>query len=138
LPTWPEVHEHLVSRYQLLVAGDDWIGVSWAFTRGTEVIEQRVKIERGRAFANDWLVIRGAICLAERIDPVDALKFNARLALGALVLDDGRCYLRVTLPMDSLQWRDLDQAIEHVAREAARLRRPRVSHGPSAFKPFED
>ena len=112
--------------------------MTWTFTRGADRVEQRVKIERGRAFANDWLVIRAAICAEPHIDPTTAMRFNARLALGALVMADGTCYMRATLPMDTLNLRDLDQTIECVARESARMRRPHIVTIAEPFIIFAD
>jgi hypothetical protein len=126
MPSWDEIRTHLRATHALVVDKTTWAGIEWAFAYDGAAFKQRVKIERAIAFQSDWVLILAAICNADQISPMSALRFNALLPIGGLVVEHGRCYLRAALPLEALSFRELDRAIELVAREAARLRHPGV------------
>src|SRR5262245_42904214 len=136
MPAWEEVRAHLRSRYQLVVDDAEWVGMVWAFTYRDLTIEQRLKVERVATEAGDWLVVRAAVCPANKIDPLDALRFSARLAIGGLIVAGEMCYLRTTFPMKTVTYEDLDRAIEYIARETARLSDPRINSSDKSSVPF--
>jgi hypothetical protein len=125
MPSWEDIRSHLRARYVLVSDQDTWVGMEWTFTHAGAVIKQRVKVERFMAFGSDWALILAAVCNADRIHALSALRFNARLPIGSLAVERDKCYLRAALALDTLSYRDLDRAIELVARETARLRDPR-------------
>lgn len=135
MATWREVWLHLRSRYQLVVEQPTWLGMEWTFTWQNLVVTQRVKVEH----AGDWVIVLAAVGKAVEVDAPGALRFNAKLMIGALALSDEMCYLRAALPLDGLSLAHLDRTIEVVAREAARLRDPKPSAAPAKlFSTYED
>jgi hypothetical protein len=99
-------------------------------------VEQRVKVER---WAEGRLLVRAAVCRVHGMSPIAALRFNERLAVGALTFTDNFCFLRATLPLATLGEHDLVETIAYVAREACRLANPRVVEpSAAAFAGYED
>jgi hypothetical protein len=121
MPTWKETQEYIRSRYRLVKDEEDWIGMEWGSSVDGRWMTQRLKIERISAFAQPWLLIRSALCAEDKIEARSALLYNARLSVGSIALENGRCYLRAAMPLDNLTWPHLDEAIELVASEAAKL-----------------
>ena len=139
MASWGDLREHLRARYELAADQAGWVGMVWTFTFKDLALAQRVKVEHALSAAGEWVRVLAAVCRADRIDAAGALRFNARLNVGALVVDGDMCYLRAVLPLDTLTLRDLDRAIELVARETARLRDPKAGGGEAAlFTPYED
>ena len=140
MPTWDELRESLRGCYAILRDESNWIGMAWTFRAGEVEVEQRLKIERVFAFESEWILVYSAVCAADKIDAVSALRWNSLVAVGTLAIDGNYCVLRHTLPLANLACETLDLVIENVAREAARLGRP-AGHNelPSEiYRPFEE
>jgi hypothetical protein len=140
MPTWDDVRAHVRSRYRLVKDEPDWLGMVWTFVHERKKFQQRVKVERIAVNGADWVLVLAAICKADKIDAAGALRFNARLAVGSIGIERNMCYLRGSLPVDTLVLRDLDRLIEVVARETARMRRPGGADvkGRAFFTIYED
>jgi hypothetical protein len=132
--SWREVWSYLRVRYQLLVEEPTWIGMEWTFTYQNLVVTQRVKVEH----AGDWVIVLAAVGKAAEVDAPGALRFNAKLMIGALAIAEDMCYLRAALPLDGISFPHLDRTIEVVAREAARLRDPNPAQPAKLFSVYED
>lgn len=57
--------------------------------------EARVRVERVRASATEWLLVVSYVAPEDALPPRDAMSWNMRLAPGALALDRGSLELRV-------------------------------------------
>lgn len=132
MPTWEETQIYLRSRYRLIKDEADWLGMEWPIDCEGETVMQRLKLERIAAWDEPWLLLRSAICDESKLDARGALRYNALIAIGSLMIENGRCYLRATLPLMELTWAQLDRAIEFVAREATKLRTQGSGDDPAA------
>ncbi len=126
---WNDLSLHVSAQYRVIKCEAHWIGVELTF----EASDVRIKIERVTAFEKPWVLVIGAICSDRQVDAMAALRYNARIAIGALVVEHERCYLRAALPLDELGAAALDRTVEFIAREALKLRREFVSD-PEASK----
>lgn len=128
MPTWEEARAYLGGRYRLVWTEADWVGMEWPSTSDGDAAPLRLKLERVSVFAAPWLLLRCALCDEGAVDPRSALRYNARLAIGSVALEDGRCYLRAALPLHELTWPHLDRTIAFLAEEAAHLRQREDPH----------
>jgi hypothetical protein len=140
MATWDEVRKHLRAHYLLVVEEADWVGMEWTFHHDEKVVTQRVKVARVVAFGADWVLVFAAVCDADKLAALSALRFNARLPIGSLAVEHDRCYLRAALPLDTLSFGDLDRTVTFVARETARLREPELpgEKQASTFAHYDD
>lgn len=140
MPTWEETQTYLRSQYRLIKDEVDWLGIEWSISCDGEVARQRLKIECVHAWDEPWLLLRSAICDESNIDTRGALRYNALIAIGSLMIENGRCYLRATLPLDKLTWAQLDRAVEFVVRESTKLRTQGAGEDPATalFRGFAE
>ena len=115
---WTALCEHIRQRHPTVRLEPHWLGVELA-VEGSGV---RVKLERVTAFEEPWLLVLAAIGSDRHVDATAALRYNALTAVGALVIENERCYLRAALPLAEATLAALDRTIDFIAREAARLR----------------
>ena len=80
----------------------------------------RIAITRGVV---DWLVVEAWICRQADVDPVGILARNAELVFATVVLRDDDCWLRVAVPLDSVEVADPARVIA-LAISAARSMSP--------------
>lgn len=126
---WNDLSLHVSARYRLVKREAHWMGVELASEAG----DVRIKIERVTAFEQPWVLIIAAICNERQVDAMAALRYNSRIAVGALMVEHARCYLRAALPFEELSAAALDRTVEFIARESLKLRREFVSD-PEASK----
>jgi hypothetical protein len=139
VPTWTDTREWLATRYAIADLGPARLALACRMP-GEPPALQQVLVEHGRALgAEPWIVLIAAVQAPGAIAPEDALRHNAGLAVGALALIGDRLVLRHAAPLATLDLDALDRAIQVLAAEALRLRRP---PGPSpsaiAFQGYED
>lgn len=120
---WNELSLHVSAKYRVVKRETHWIGVELAFG-GREV---RVKLERVTAFEKPWVLVLAAVCREKQVDAMAALRYNARTAVGSLVLERERCYLRAALPLEESGAAALERTVEFLARESLKLRREFIS-----------
>lgn len=116
---WNDLSLHLRARYRVVKLEPHWIGLELALEAG----EVRIKIERVTVFDTPWVLIIAAICNERQVDALAALRYNALVAIGALAVENERCYLRAAMPLDELRVPSLDRTVEFIARESIRLRK---------------
>lgn len=116
---WNDLGSHVRVQYRVLRSEPHWIGVELALDAG----EVRIKIERVTAFDSPWVLVIAAICNERHIDALAALRYNALIAVGAIIAENERCYLRAALPLGELSVAALDRTIEFIGRESLKLRR---------------
>lgn len=132
MPTWDEAQGYQRTKYRLIRDEPNWLGMEWQTASEIsdgEPATHCLKIECISAFERPWLLLLATICAEDNIDVRSALRYNALLAIGSLAVDSGRCYLRAALPLGTITWAELDRAIEFIASEATKLRRPREDSG---------
>ncbi len=81
----------------------DFTGVTEA---GHEVV-----VEHRMGTDMDWVVLRSPICAQGEMDPAQVLERSGRMAFATLVLVRGIYWLRVALPCDSVELRDLAKLV---------------------------
>ncbi len=140
MSTWEETRNYIRGRYRLLRDEPDWLGLECNVHDAGEPATLRLKLERVTAFSEPWLLLRCAICDEGALDVRSALHYNSDLAVGALALEAGRCYLRAALPLETLTWPHLDRCLAFLAEEATKLRQVHVANHASAtvFKEWAD
>lgn len=140
MPTWEETQAYLRGRYRLVHDAPTWLGMEWRFESKGEPVPMRIKIELVTAFNEPWVMVLSALCPADNVDARSALRYNALTAMGALVVEGDRCYLRTTLPLEILTFKHLDRTIEFIATEATKLRQREANPGSVVplFQGFSD
>ncbi len=126
---WNDLSLHVSARYPVVKCEAHWIGIELPSEAG----DVRIKIERITAFEKPWVLVIAAICNEKQVDAMAALRYNARIAVGALVVEHERCYLRAALSLDEIDAAAVDRTVEFIARESLKLRREFVSD-PEASK----
>jgi hypothetical protein len=116
---WDDLSLHVGAHYRVVKREAHWIGVEIPL----EAENVRIKLERVTAFEKSWVLVIAAICSETHVDAMAALRYNAFIAVGALVLENERCYLRAALSLDGLTTSALERAINFIARESLKLRR---------------
>jgi hypothetical protein len=66
-----------------------------------EADDLRIKIERATVFEEPWVLVITPVCGERHVDAMAALRYNALVAVGALVVENERCYLRAALPLEA-------------------------------------
>ena len=116
---WNDFVLHVGAHYRVVKSEPHWIGVEFA----VEADDVRIKIERVTAFEEPWILVIAAVCGERHVNAMAALRYNALLAVGAIVVENERCYLRAALPLDDWSSSALDRTIDFIARESLKLRR---------------
>lgn len=116
---WSDLALYVGAHYQVVKREPHWIGVEIVFEAGNV----RIKLERVTAFEEPWVLVMAAVCSEMHVDAMAALRYNALIAVGAVVVENERCYLRTALPLDELTASTMDRAIDFIARESLKLRR---------------
>lgn len=120
---WDDLSQHVLAHYHVVKVEPYWIGIELAFEVGGQSTSVRIKLERVTVFDSPWVLVIAAICSEKHIDALGALRYNALIAVGGLVVEHERCYLRAALPLDELGKVALARTIGFVAHEALKLRR---------------
>ena len=116
---WNDLSLHVSTHYRLIKHEPLWLGVEIPFETG----DVRIKLECVTAFAEPWVLVIAAVCSESHVDAMAALRYNSLLAVGALVVENERCYLRAALPLEELTDAALDRAIDFIGHESIKLRR---------------
>lgn len=134
---WNDLSQYIGAQYRVIRKDPHWLGVELPFTDAAV----RIKLEPATAFDAPWVLVIAAICSERHIDARAALRYNALLALGSLVIEGELCYLRAALPIDEQCAQVLDRTIDFIAQQSLALRRdlgmlPATSRG--LFENFGD
>lgn len=133
MPTWSDVQSHVRSRYRLQTDAGQHFILAWQIEdakRGLEeALVQGVHCQPLTSGEQTFLILRAEVCSERTLNPLAALHHSARLILGALVLSGNHYVLRYTMPLRSLDFADLDYALEYLAREAAGTRQRLAQQG---------
>ena len=116
---WNDLCLHVGVNYQLIKNQPHWLGIEIPF----ELENVRIKLERVTAFAEPFVLVIAMVCSETHVGALAALRYNALIAVGALVVENDRCYLRAALPLEDLSAATLDRLIDFIARESIKLRR---------------
>ena len=105
MPTWEEVRGFLRAHYRVVDDDDQAMGVLIEFDNRRR---QHISISRFQAFDKDWISFETRICQEQILEPAQACRLNADLAVGSLALDDQGFYVaRHTALLDTLDLDDL-------------------------------
>jgi hypothetical protein len=120
--TWIELVAHVRERWKLAIDAQDRLGLLWSIGEGPNVEEQRELVELIHGGGVPYVRITADVTREEKLSPLDAVRHNTTLAVGALALDRQTYVLRAVIPLDVLSTQALDRSLELVAHEAARIR----------------
>jgi hypothetical protein len=119
VPDWEEVRAHLRQVFRVAKDRPGWMGL---FAEPDKDGGQPIRVETVTLFDEPWLLLLADAGRASTVSPVDALRWNMSLGLGALALERERLVVRACLPLAGLTPAALDRAVRFVAAEGARLR----------------
>jgi hypothetical protein len=138
--SFEQLRVYLRARYGLVVDRADVVGMVWQFTDGDTPVYQHLKIFAVQAFGAPWLVFRAEVCPADLVSAQQAMAHNCTLAVGALAFDGDVCIVRRACPLHTMTGADLEQTVEFVAHEAARMRKQLgcAAANERAFTPYEE
>ena len=120
--TWDELITHVRGRWNVAIDSRDRLGLLWTIGEPPDLEEQRELVELVHGGGVPYVRISADVAHEEKLSPLDAVRHNTSLALGALALDRTTYVLRAVLPLDALSTQALDRSLELVAHEAARIR----------------
>lgn len=134
---WNALSQYVGAQYRVVRGDAHWLGIELPFADAAV----RIKLEPATAFDAPWVLVIAAICSEHDIDARAALRYNALVALGSLVIEGELCYLRAALPLEELCESALDRTIDFIAQQSRTLRRqlgapPTASNG--IFENFGD
>ena len=118
MATWKQIREYARSRYKLQDDEDDNFTLVWGFEDGRS---QLVQVNLFEAFERPWIEFLSACCDEDDLDKGKALRKNGKLGCGALVLDQGRYYLRYTHPIDTMDLEELEVPLRAIAIAADQI-----------------
>ncbi|MGE0396394.1 MAG: hypothetical protein AB7T06_06720 [Kofleriaceae bacterium] len=121
--TWDELITHVRGRWKVAIDAPDRLGLLFRIGEPPEADEQREMVELIHGAGVPYVRITADVAREETLSPLDAVRHNMTLAVGALALDRERYVLRAVLPLDVLSLQALDRSLELLAHEAARIRR---------------
>lgn len=124
MPTWEQTKQHLRETFTIAVDEPEWIGLGWKFKSagGSEDVLQRQRVELAQAFGTPHLIVLCDIIDVSRVPEQVVLRHNMTLAIGAVAISESIYVLRAVLRLEGLSFDVLDETLEYVAHEAARLR----------------
>lgn len=120
--TWEQLVARLQADLRSSVERDGVVTVSWR-TPDEPPELQEVRVERGDVAGAPWVVLNAPAVERTRLDDEAALRRNAGIAIGAIVLLGDTCFIRHAAPLAAMTWTDIERAMHAVATEAIRLRR---------------
>jgi hypothetical protein len=120
--TWDELATHVRGQWKVAIDSKDRLGLLWMIGEMPDVEEQREMVELIHGGGVSYVRISAEVTREEKLSPLDAVRHNTTLAVGALALDGDTYVLRAVLPLDVLSTQALDRSLELVAHEAARIR----------------
>jgi hypothetical protein len=116
--SWRAIREHLVSRYGVAEADDDWLRLTWPEPKGGVEVQVRHLQAEGR----ERLVIAADIAPASGIGAADAMVLNGRLLVGSLIIAHDILTLRHILTVGWFQGEELHATLATIRDQAAELR----------------
>jgi len=124
MATWSETRAHLKKTFTIAAEDAEWIGLGWKFksVRTTEDVLQRQRIELAQALGEPQLLITCDIIEVHRVPMRVALEHNATLAVGAIAISNDWYVMKHVMPLENLDFAQLNRTLEFLAHESARLR----------------
>src|SRR5262245_26508092 len=117
--SWRSIRAHVVGKRRAVKTDElDWVGIV-AGRDGSEVF---VVLKASDIGGRTHRVVAAGVAEATAVAPEKALAYNAMFERGALAVEAGACVLREVRPVDALCLEDVDDAIDHFAAEASRMR----------------
>lgn len=112
---WPALQQALA---QVVTVTSEWPTGLAATCDG-----HRLLIDHATGLQADWLVLRAEVCRQDEMDLEATLERNGNLAVASLMLIKGSYWLRLAVPCDSVDARDLPRLIS-LCLQAARAISP--------------
>ncbi len=125
MATWDEVKEYARAQYELSKDEDDFFTLIFEY----ENRSQTILVQRFTAYDQAFVEFRTGVCEAADIDPTDALKRNAELPIGGLVLRDGLYLLVFKFPLANLDIEEFELSLHALAMTGDGLEEAHSSRG---------
>ena len=131
---WQSLRDHVATSFHVGVdererfQNPEWDGLSvWV---PTPPGQRLVALRRRKDYNEDWyLQVSSPIATTGSLDPVGLLEWNGRTASGALMMGEGELFYTRTYPLEWLDLRRIDTALNDVAGTSASLERMLAEHG---------
>lgn len=131
---WQSLRKHVATSYRVDVdelqrfQNPEWDGLSvWVATsRG----ERRAALVRRKDYNDDWFVqVSAPMATTSPPDLAALLEWNGRSAAGALLMAEGDLFYRRVYPLEWLDLKKIDTALNDVAGTGAVLDHMLAEHG---------
>ncbi len=120
---WPALKSDLTSVLQ--VEAEEPGGFVGRTSGGEQVV-----VEFSRGLAIEWLVLRTPICAQGEMDSELVLERNGQLAFSVIVLVNGLYWLRLAMPFDSVELRDVKVLVALLVQAARSVWPYRIEQHP--------
>ena len=118
MATWNEVQAHMRRSYRLHHDEPNVLAMTWAYTDGRT---QRIIVRRYEAGEVEMLELKSPFAEYGAPDPVELLRENCRLPVGAVGLSSDTYILVHNAALEGLSLASLDDLLARVARHADKL-----------------
>ena len=118
MPTWEDVQTYARDNYTLKADTEDFFALEFSYeNERTQLIAAR----RITAFEEEWVQLRSLVSKNLELSPKDLLTRSGELAIGAIVLDEGKYFLTHTASLAAVEGDLLDRLLKVVAYTADTL-----------------
>jgi hypothetical protein len=115
MPSWEELQTYATTRYQAEPIDEHSFGVLMELDSGRR---QHVTVRRFEAFERTFLEFFTGCCGQDALSPTEALRMNAEMIVGVLMLTDEHYVYRCSVPFADLDPEEFDLPLQIVASTA--------------------
>lgn len=140
MPSFAEIKQHVSAHYKLLPLDEKAPAQSFTIGFRFELSPGKTAAQVVHAYEevhgqDAWLVAYSDVCPADFIDHTEALSQNAKLMVGALAIRDGRCMVRHSFSLRTVDLTEISRGLQYLALGSAamqKLVRPPSPKTPAA------
>lgn len=128
MPSFAEIKQHVAAHYKLLQPGDRAPAQSFTVGFRFETAPGNPAAQVVHAYEevhgqDAWLVAYSDVCPADFIDPTEALSQNAKLLVGALAIREGRCMVRHSWSLRTVDLTEISRGLQYLALGSAAMQK---------------
>ena len=115
MPSWEELQTYANTRYEAKPIDEHSFRVLMELEQGRR---QHVTVRRFEAFERTFLEFFTGCCSQDALSPIEALRMNAEMIVGVLMLADDHYVYRCSVPFADLDPEEFDLPLQIVASTA--------------------
>ncbi|MDH5492451.1 MAG: hypothetical protein OEY14_10905 [Myxococcales bacterium] len=120
MPTWAELQEYAREKYELAEDEPERFRLVFEYETGRR---QAILVTRFEAMGRAWIDFASACCRRDQMDPLDALRRNFEMALGAICLSGDIYLVRHSALLETMDLAEFELPLHVIARTADELER---------------